>query len=298
MLRKLCAIVVALFISPVLGQSITPQIGGGISKGFDGGISGGGAAAPALWTPSNLGAALVAWWDPSDTAHITFNTGTVASWVDRAGGNALIQATGANQPGWSATALNGAPGLTFNGSQAVRAATTTLPSGTAASTISVSAQLTVNASFQRPFYQGGTVGGQFRVVQANIGNHFVIGVVNSGITFSQDWTGTNRFVVFGVTNGAQTMFVDGTSAGTSADAVATSSTSLAVGGDPSGANNWQGVVQQIVVTNATLSTNQRQCLEGWESWIDGKTGGNLPTANPYSSTGTLHRAPLVTDSCT
>lgn len=40
MMKRILALVVALALSPVFGQSITPQIGGGISKGFDGGISG------------------------------------------------------------------------------------------------------------------------------------------------------------------------------------------------------------------------------------------------------------------
>jgi hypothetical protein len=68
------------------------------------------------WQPTNLGSALVAAYDPTNATTITQSGGVVSQMNDISGnGKHLVQATGANQPGYSATAFMGKPGLTFNG---------------------------------------------------------------------------------------------------------------------------------------------------------------------------------------
>ncbi len=52
---------------------------------------------------------------------------------------------------------------------------------------------------------------------------------------------------------------------------------------------WDGVIQQIVIWSGTLSTSDRQSLEGWDSWYTGQAGANLPSNHPYKNA-----APTVT----
>ena len=70
---------------------------------------------PEAWTPFHLGDALLGYWDAEDSASITLSGSNVTAWADRKGGYTPTQATVANQPTWSATAMNGRPGLVFDG---------------------------------------------------------------------------------------------------------------------------------------------------------------------------------------
>ncbi len=61
-----------------------------------------------------LGSDLVAFWDANRSDLITIVTG-VSSWKDVVAGYDAAQATGGLQPVYSATSYNGAPGVTFDG---------------------------------------------------------------------------------------------------------------------------------------------------------------------------------------
>ena len=66
-----------------------------------------------LWTPAVLQPNF--WLDASDLSTITVATG-VSEWRDKTGkGVNAVQATGANQPTYSATSFFGRPGITFDG---------------------------------------------------------------------------------------------------------------------------------------------------------------------------------------
>jgi hypothetical protein len=70
-----------------------------------------------LFTPTDLGAALVAWWSADDhgTANMTDDgAGLISAWVDRIGGLSVTAATTA-RPTWSATAFTGSDGTTKAG---------------------------------------------------------------------------------------------------------------------------------------------------------------------------------------
>lgn len=56
----------------------------------------------------------MAWWDPTEPASITLNGSTVAAWEDRVNGYVVSQPTAGLQPTFSATALNGHPGMGNN----------------------------------------------------------------------------------------------------------------------------------------------------------------------------------------
>lgn len=82
------------------------------------------ALASPAWTPKSLGSALVTWGDP---AFKILNGSNVSQLTDQSGnGNHILQATGANQPLWVSSGLNGRPTVRFDGSSSFMAAAYTL----------------------------------------------------------------------------------------------------------------------------------------------------------------------------
>ncbi len=239
-----------------------------------------------LWTPLNLGSTLSAWWDAQDTADITLSSGNVASWKDRKGGIVASQGTGANQPAWSATALNNKAGVTCNGTTHSLSFTPTgLPSGSGASTIGLAGKPTVGGN-RLILSFGANAGSQARAPGVG-GNK--IAFFTSGNDFNPntgvDWVGANIFfeiMTAAGTNPAITTYADGVS--NNSGSILTLNTGTSAGficAFINGASLWTGIVQQIVVANSVLTTSQQQKLEGWESWYDGKAGSNLPASHPY-----------------
>jgi len=68
-----------------------------------------------MWTPVNLGGALLAWWDAEvPTSFITVGN-AVTTWVDLVASYAATQSVADAKPTWSATGFNNRPGVTFDG---------------------------------------------------------------------------------------------------------------------------------------------------------------------------------------
>jgi len=65
------------------------------------------------WSPVDLGASLLAWWDASEG--VSLSGSQVTAWADRKSGYSVTQGTSAARPLWSATSFGGQPGLTFDG---------------------------------------------------------------------------------------------------------------------------------------------------------------------------------------
>jgi hypothetical protein len=102
---------------------------------------------------------------------------------------------------------------------------------------------------------------------------------------TETWISTDRFIIFQLTGQNASLNVDGNAA-ESATLTPTTNTGTASGSMGEWqffGNKWNGSIQQIVICNSTLSTSQRQKLEGWESWYDGKNGSNLPAGHPYKN---------------
>lgn len=287
----------ALSVTPALSQSITPQIGGGISLGFDGGISGKKTTGAPLWTPA-ASAVTAAWWNAQDTSKLTFSALSVLSWTDEITGIVLV---GANNPQYSATARNGTAGISFIGSnQSIAFNTNALPQGTSALAIAVAA---FNASTTNGYavdYGGNVTNGHYGINNAVTSNlvQLYTGNASNQYAAAEAWS-ADRFVVLSINSGAASgnWNVDGLAAET-----VTPTASVSIAGSPLfvignfinlTAAGWNGVIQQVIVFNAVPSTNLRQCTEGWESWIDGKAGANLPGGHPYKSA-----APTTANNCT
>lgn len=73
-------------------------------------------ASPQLWTPANLSAGRLSFWqDVSDLSSIILQSG-VSQWRDKSGNNRhFTQSVADSQPSYSSTAFFGLPGITFDG---------------------------------------------------------------------------------------------------------------------------------------------------------------------------------------
>lgn len=250
---------------------------------------------PAFWTPLNLGASLVAWWDAQNTANIALSGSNVTSWTDKQSGIVASQGTGASQPTWSATARNGKPGLAFAGAQVLAFNPALLPGGASPRNISV-------ASFFNGA-QGGGGGYPFLYGPNSItagtlldfaGDNTGIFMFDGATVFRPAESSANldRFMMIDVSGTTSANWlIDGNAAENFALAVNTGLSVGFVGSYQTGTSGmFTGITQQIVVCNRALTASEVNKMAGWESWYDGKAGANLPGGHPYKS-----RAPFVTD---
>lgn len=246
--------------------------------------------APALWTPLSLGSTLVAWWDAQ-----SLSASPVSSWIDKKSGIAATQGTGAKQPTWSATARNGKPGVTFvaasvQGLQLSSVAS--FPAGANFSVINI-AGFSSGAPAGVAFSYGQLGGNSLRAFGAKNSNVWATnGTTDFITTFPYD--GNDVFAQWTYSSVADSITADG--GAPQNGALASPATTLVTGFigfymDGSG-SPFNGTIQQIVVTNTSPTTNQFLCLQGWESWYDGKAGANLPGGHPYKST-----PPTVVSNC-
>src|SRR5882672_754796 len=244
-----------------------------------------------LWSPLNA-SSIVAWWDPQLTSSITFNGSNVAAISDRKSGIVASQGTGANQPVWSATARNGKPGMSFNGTtQILTFSPALLPSGDNPLTIAIAGFL-ADAVNRYVFDYGANSGNQRLAINARVTSQ-LIAAFNGGDEITAVAWSTDRFVEVVYLSPNLNIYVDGNTPASFAIGVQNKVlTSGTIGGFLTGIALWSGVVQQTVILNASPSTNLRQCIEGWESWYDGKAGANLPGGHPYKLS-----APLATSNC-
>jgi hypothetical protein len=247
------------------------------------GLLGGAGKAVVLWTPLNLGSDLVAWWDPQDTANIVLSGSNVSSWTDKFSGIAATQATSGNQPVWSATARNGKAGLTFAGAQTLNFTATGFPTGTDPHTVLLAGESTTSGT-AAAFFWGTEAPNECREV-ASVSGLAYMAYFGPDHTTTTNWLNADLCFIDTTTGGASptdNFYPDGGAVQSATPgAFNTVGTVGVFGAKPSGVTPWFGVIQQIVVCNAVLSTSDRQNLEGWESWYDGKAGSNLPIGHPY-----------------
>jgi hypothetical protein len=232
--------------------------------------------APAtLWTPADLGAGLLAWWNADDLGE-----GPASAWADRIAGNTPVQASPANQPvaGWAS--FNGVGGVTFDGvdDQLTLVGTGSLPVGavpcevwtltrrTSGSTITVFGYGGAAASFRTVRRSGG-------LAQMHDGSG---GLVNGG--------SFGGFGILGARFDAAlfTLRQNGAQAGTDDATLNTDATRLRIGANTatSAANLFGGIVRHILVTDL-LALSDQEKMEGWLAH-DARLPSLLPPTHPYA----------------
>ena len=269
------------------------------------------SSAPAAWTPADLGASLALWLDAEDTASITLNGSNVAQWDDKSGnGRNFSQGTAASQPTYNATALSGKPALVFNGSSTFMSAGDTLDIRTNNITMMAVAQYaTSNQSgvlIAKSRFAAGTgryflsrtlspinfgTGTQYATMSIHgsaVANAQSLDASTAAGLFGGEW---NRAVGTGYTrvwrNGiatATTAYAGDTADFDSTDQLWIGAYQNGTGTAPPTAGSYlNGQMSEVVVTLSTLSTANRQNIEGYLAWKWGLEA-NLPVDHPYKNT--------------
>lgn len=250
----------------------------------------------AAWIPTDLGSALLAWYDSSNAASVrtgaagisqAANGDPVTEWRDLSGnGYHASQSIAARQPTFNATTWTGSKTtITFNavdnGLVVTGITWQTYSYGLAvrhASIGSVRAFLTkrpaVSASFFWFLYN--STSGSFNWDQN--GNRY-------NTTFIPNTTTDYIYTIVRPLNGTnRSQYVNGTMSGTTATNPDNSnSETLIIGNDYSAANRGASAnISELVIASTGLSDADRQRLEGYLAWKWG-TVGSLPVSHPFKT---------------
>lgn len=245
-----------------------------------------------LWSPLNLGSSLVAWWDASDTAHMTFNGSNVASWTDKVGGVTISNATAANQPVYATGQQNG---LALLSQQS--AAT---PYGLFTTTFALAQPNTIIAFFNPKSVSA--FAALFDGSQTNSNREVFYTARPDQANKAMIYAGTNQasvlltvnqpYVGVGIFNGASSsQSFNGTQGATVSVGSFGITSGLVIGGSLGQVANqgFIGYYGDVYIVSNAVSTSVQQKFEGFVSWKYG-TQGSLPAGHPYKS-----RAPYVSD---
>lgn len=230
-----------------------------------------GPAGPQSWNPFLLGSVLIAWWDSSQG--VSLSGSNVTAWADRKGGYSAVQGTGASQPLWSATSFNGAPGITFDGSDD-ELTLASVPFATSANTSEIYAVcqqdgLAADTGTRHVFSYGGTAGASRRALVRRVASGVNRGASEVGdgasgiVTTITGVDFSTRHLVGAIITGTTTStFVDSSANTDTSTIPATGTTRTRIGSNNSNTagNFWNGKIRDIVVTSA-LTTEQRTALK-------------------------------------
>jgi hypothetical protein len=256
----------------------------GTRPGIGFGLARGRPATPsaALWTPAALGASLALWLDADDASTITLNGGKVSQWNDKSG-NArhATQATAANQLEYiaSTAVLGGKPSVGATATTGYELVGTITPSFAAREWLFVTAYLNgVTALFPDDFVFPTLLSGP---------NAFGAQRAGMGAPASADWFTSSVWAAPPYRNGAETtsttaLPMPATLLRFEGGTTATQTWGIGFNQATSG-RTWRGPIGEVIAVGATLSTADRQKLEGYlaHKWA---LTANLPAEHPYKST--------------
>ena len=266
-----------------------------------------GGGGSGLWTPAELGASLALWLDADDAATISLNGSTVSNWNDKSGNNRHVsQATATAQPTYLSVGFSGKPSLRTDGSDSLEPGITSLGRNVGGLTAAIVGMYPVGATFNSNacdiiIYTANTGGTRLYLgpnPSVSTANRYAVAgrrldtdafatvssttdsLANSGTPWirigNRDYSGgvANHF-----TNGTQDLtnaVVTTQGAGNTSDT--DSVRTVIFGGVANVPPNTE--LSEIVVTHSTLSTADRQKLEGYLAWKWGLEA-NLPVDHPY-----------------
>jgi hypothetical protein len=227
---------------------------------------------PDNWSPLDLGASLLGWWDASHG--VTHSSGAVSAWADKIGPYSAEEAT--NQPVFSATSFNGGPGITFDGSNdLLTVASQPFPSGTTPCEIWLVCDLPGTAGSPQPlFTYGGASNATMRRIVRVSGNALNFGSDNAGTPVvvqdnSQDWGG-RRVLRMRITATELRYAIDG-GALSSATTVAptTGTTRVRIGASTSASPTFGNVIYGHAIVTNILDIDQQARMNKWTLWARG-----------------------------
>ena len=249
----------------------------------------GASSKPAAWRPTNLGSALKLWLDADDSTTFTLNGSNVSQWDDKSGnGYHATQGTDTNRPTRQTNVLNSKACVRFDGVDNRMTTGYSLNGVTSFATSVVVKADSVEGSWsilrQQPndspyFSHPWTNGNPARIIMSWDG-----GVTTVNLTGSLTSAAISGFVrVSGSTNKA---YLDGTEQNSRAanSSSPTFSGTLQLGyAQTTNVQYFDGDLHEVVIYNGTLSSTDREKLEGYLAHKWGLTA-NLPSLHPYKTT--------------
>ena len=266
-----------------------------------------------LWTPRQLTSAV--WFDAADTTTITLNGSNVSQWNDKSGNNRhATQGTAANQPLFvtSVPGANGLPAIQTDGNDTLQIGNRTgLFQNVGGATIAIVVKYatgTYTANLLPAFVSIGTNTSMARFslaasVTADSSRLGILGRRNDADTLASLFTATTRSTLAGLsypslqigsgnfssaiannfTNGTQDL-TDAAflTAGNTQNSVPLNASLFGVTGST---NNFLPAgcqLFEVLMFNSTLSTTDRQKLEGYFAWKWGTVAG-LPSGHPFKN---------------
>ena len=249
--------------------------------------------APKRYNPSRLidSGNLALWLDATDESTITHDSGSVSQWNDKSGnGNHAVQGTSSKQPTLTSNAINGLPIIKGDNSDDVMTGNFAYDCADEFHVFLVGSEISggdcifdIKGTNSRIVNTNGTVG---RDTSGGFGTSTPTAYVNAS-PFLVYASHLNSKVA---TNDEFEMYSDGN---TTQETSYPSTVSLGaftsetfdnyyILDDNSGGNAWDGGLGEYIVIRGTLSTANRQKIEGYLAHKWGLTA-NLPAGHPYKT---------------
>jgi len=226
----------------------------------------------ATWTPTQLGASLLAWWSADRVDLMTLSGSQVTTWRDIVAGYAPTQSVAGSKPLYSATSFNGSPGVTFDGiDDYLELASQPFPSGAVPSELWAlidQTALPADTGSRNIIAYGGTGNATTRMLYrfVNAGANQVAALTGDGVSFITTTLAGNNFsgrhVARSVISAtATTVSLDGTAMAPAAVVPGTGTTRVRLGASVNASPSLflQGVMRDAMVMGA-LSTDQAALL--------------------------------------
>lgn len=250
------------------------------------------------WTPAEL-SNLFAWFDASDSATVTQSSGAVSQWNDKST-NAfnVAQSVAGAKPQYSVTGLGGSyPGITFDGGDMLFMTSLSVAAGTLIQAFAVMRPTAITGSHDRvvSVTQGAandSDSGGYIPILRNAGNNGWSGYSQgTGLLGVSGNLAANNTGIIGShpTGTDHTAYLNG-NAGTTVAVVYPSlfaPTKLGLGARAqdtagNGSDSFTGVIAEVIMSTGTITTLNRQKVEGYLAWKYGLQA-SLPGGHPYAS---------------
>ena len=246
------------------------------------------------WTPAQISTAL--WLDANDSSTITLNGSTVSQWNDKSGnGRNATQATVANQPTYIAEGLNGRGIIDWDGSndsmEISGAITTTLTQALSQdNTYSIAFVLQADVINNLPVLFHVPEGSwKFLFEITSTGSLYWGDTPSNFRTYSSGtFASTSRATFFTCVktgSGLGEAHAEGTLASTVSGSLSDTpamSANFLLGSYSSAQYNYNGKFAEIVISNYSWNTEERQKMEGYLAHKWGLTN-SLPANHPYKN---------------
>lgn len=231
-----------------------------------------------LWTPYQIPQQVSLWLDASVTSSLSLSGSNVTQWNSLLGGVNVVQATGANQPLYSATGFNGRPCVDWGNAVNTRFLQTTSP----VTIIQVFFMIRYGTGAYANWQQNNPT-----VASGELGTTAVSLFVGSGVG-TTTWSSVaflpncnlNGGTLVSSANLTCFPFPESLWAGYKSSSF---TDTFNIGrNNASIGRNWWGPFAEVVCTSTRLTEADRQRVEGYMMWKWGLQA-NLPVGHPYKN---------------